>query len=128
MTTDASTPPATMAVHDHAGNVVAAIEITVIDPGLDEQLDAFRSARDKAADLAAVGHGIAETCGQIIGSVRGHLAQLAPDDLELTFGVKVAGEAGIPLITKASGEATIEVKATWRKSPATTEPAAATMP
>lgn len=126
MSASASTPPATMAIHDAAGNIVAAIEITAADPGLAEQLDAFRGVRDNVTDLAAVGHGIAETCGQIIGSVRSQLAHLAPDDLELAFGVKIAGEAGIPLITKASGEATIEVRATWHKPSATEAPAAVT--
>ena len=119
MDASASSLPATMAIHDAAGNVVAAIEITAADPGLADQLDAFRGVRDTVTDLAAVGHGIAETCGQIIGSLRSQLAHLAPDDFELAFGVKIAGEAGIPLITKASGEATIEVRATWHKPPAT---------
>lgn len=122
MSASASRPLATRAIHDAAGNLVAAIEVTAVEPGLAAQLEAFRSVRDNVTDLAAVGHGIAETCGQIIGSVRGQLAHLAPDDLELTFGVKIAGEAGIPLITKASGEATIEVKATWRKLPVATAP------
>lgn len=128
MTGSAGKPLTTMTVHDQAGNVVAAIEIFPVDPGLAEQLDVFRSARDTTADLAAVGRAIAETCGQIVGSIRSQLAQLTPDDLELTFGVKIAGEAGLPLITKASAEATIEVKATWHRQPIATEPAAAVMP
>ena len=37
-----------------------------------------------------------------------------PDELKLKFGIKLGGEAGIPYVTKGTGEATIEIEATWK--------------
>lgn len=38
-----------------------------------------------------------------------------PDQVNLTFGVSVSMEGGIPLITKATGDATFTVKAKWKR-------------
>lgn len=39
-----------------------------------------------------------------------------PAEMELTLGLKVAGELGIMAIAKASGEANYTLKLTWRAS------------
>lgn len=63
--------------------------------------------------LEAAGEAVVAACQAVIGKVRTDLADAAPDELELEFGVVLAGEAGIPVLTKASAEATLKVKATW---------------
>jgi hypothetical protein len=68
---------------------------------------------DQLIDLEEVGTAIVQTCQQIVTRVSSGLAQGRPDELELTFGVSLSAEGGIPLITKASGEATFEVRAQW---------------
>lgn len=44
------------------------------------------------------------------------LEDLKPEEIEVSFGVKVGAEAGTPFfgLAKASGEASYEVKLTWK--------------
>ena len=42
--------------------------------------------------------------------------RLAPEEIELEFGVKISGEVGWWFFAKASGEASINVTLTWGKS------------
>ena len=49
----------------------------------------------------------------IIGKVRG-LAD-PPDELEVTFGLKAAGELGNFAVAKASAEANYTIKMTWNR-------------
>lgn len=46
---------------------------------------------------------------------RGLRERLAPEEIELEFGVKVSGEVSWWFFAKASGEASINVTLTWRK-------------
>jgi Trypsin-co-occurring domain 1 len=45
---------------------------------------------------------------------KGLRERLAPEEIELEFGVKVSGEVGWWFFAKASGEATINVTLRWR--------------
>jgi hypothetical protein len=47
---------------------------------------------------------------------KGLRERLAPEEIELEFGVKVSGEVGWWFFAKASGEAAINVTLTWRKA------------
>jgi Trypsin-co-occurring domain 1 len=38
----------------------------------------------------------------------------SPDRVAVEFGIKFAGEAGVPMLTKASGEATLKVSIEWK--------------
>jgi hypothetical protein len=38
----------------------------------------------------------------------------APERFAIEFGVKLAGEKGIPLLTKVSGEATFKIMVEWK--------------
>jgi hypothetical protein len=106
--------PGHMVVRNPAGEPVALVELTYTDSGLADQLGGLRGGMaDALGNMEKVGEGIAETCRQVMQSVRANTDALAPDEFELTFGVKISGEGGIPLVTKASGEATLEVKARW---------------
>jgi hypothetical protein len=42
-------------------------------------------------------------------------SELAPHELEVEFGVKFSADAGV-IISKISGEASISIKASWKKS------------
>jgi Trypsin-co-occurring domain 1 len=39
----------------------------------------------------------------------------APERFAIEFGVKLAGETGVPMLTKASGEANFKVTVEWKK-------------
>ena len=43
------------------------------------------------------------------------LADLAADDIEVTFGIKTAGEVGLFAVCKAGAEVNYEVKLKWSK-------------
>ncbi len=53
---------------------------------------------------------------QNAGVILASLQDLAPEEIEVSFGVKVGAEAGTPFfgLAKASGEASYEVKLTWK--------------
>ena len=46
---------------------------------------------------------------------KGLRERLAPEEIELEFGVKISGEVGWWFFARASGEAAINVTLTWRK-------------
>lgn len=41
-----------------------------------------------------------------------------PEKFAIEFGVKLAGETGVPMLTKASGEANFKITVEWKKSEA----------
>ncbi len=51
---------------------------------------------------------------QAIVSTVSNLAQ-PPDELEVTFGLKIAGEVNALAVAKAGGDATYTVKMTWKR-------------
>jgi hypothetical protein len=56
------------------------------------------------------------TIASVCSYVRGAFQEAnRPDELKLTFGIKLGGEIGIPYVTKGPADATIEIEATWRK-------------
>lgn len=67
-----------------------------------------------ATGLQDVGTVIAKSCTDIMETLRSGLGTTsAPDEVELSFGVTLGGEASIPLVSKASGEATFTVRVKW---------------
>jgi Trypsin-co-occurring domain 1 len=71
------------------------------------------TAANMMEKIEAIGTTIAEVCGTVQQHVLKRMGSLKPNDLTLEFGVKLAGEAGIPLVTKGSAEGTFKVKAKW---------------
>ena len=63
--------------------------------------------------LTARLRGVAEAAEEIAGSLR---SQLAPDEVNLEFGLKVSGEASWWFFAKASTEGTIKVTLKWSGS------------
>jgi hypothetical protein len=108
-------------VFDDKGEVIFLIEIT---PVTEEDLDrtsVLRSARTAAHHtldtLDQVSEAVAQTCGHLITHLRDRLADAAPDDLEISFGVSLAGEGGVPMVGKIKADSTFEVRAKWQRSP-----------
>jgi NTP-dependent ternary system trypsin peptidase co-occuring protein len=75
------------------------------------------AGKDKAAELVGklqdVGDAIADVCKTLQKRIDEALESAKPSELTLEFGVKLAGEAGIPLVTKGSVEGTFQVSAKW---------------
>lgn len=65
---------------------------------------------DKLADASDT---IAAVCKALHSRTLATLEDSRPDELTLEFGVKLAGEGGIPLVTKASAEGTFVISAKW---------------
>lgn len=63
--------------------------------------------------LRDVGTAIADVCRTLQDRIQKALGDSKPAELTLEFGVKLAGETGIPLVTKGSVEGTFQVTATW---------------
>lgn len=55
---------------------------------------------------------IVACCNNLYGAVE---KIPAPDKFAIEFGVKLAGETGVPMLTKASGEANFKVTVEWKK-------------
>jgi len=62
--------------------------------------------------LADVKETIAGMCSYVQGAFEGGNA---PDELKARFGIRLAGDTGVPFITKGGNEGTIQVEATWKK-------------
>ena len=63
--------------------------------------------------LEDVGATIAEVCRSMQQKIQSALGEAKPEELTLEFGVKLAGEAAIPLITSSTVEGTFQVTAKW---------------
>lgn len=75
---------------------------------------AHEAISNAVAGIADVGSVIAKSCTDIMGAMKAELSGVLPDEVELTFGVSLGGEASLPLISKASSEATFTVRICWK--------------
>jgi hypothetical protein len=75
------------------------------------------SERGGTADIVDAGK-LGDRLGDIAAAAdevsKGLRERLAPEELELEFGVKISGEVGWWFFAKASGEAAINVTLRWR--------------
>lgn len=89
-------------------------ETVVYFESADSSLVSLRTGDPEVEDGGKLGDrlaGIAAAAGEISSGLR---EQLGPDEIELTFGVKISGGVGWWWFGKADGEASIQVKATWK--------------
>jgi hypothetical protein len=108
-------------LYDKAGKLIAFVEITPNATADLPETDLRGFDIGGAAErLKDAGNAIAETCDSIMSAMRARLADLQPDEVELEFGVTLGGEVGVPIISKASAEATLSVKAIWHRSSTST--------
>ncbi len=80
----------------------------------DADLVSLRSGQTEIADGGRLDDrlaNIAAAAQQVSEGLRG---SLHPDEIELTFGIKMSGSVGWWWFGKADGEASIQVKATWK--------------
>lgn len=68
---------------------------------------------ERLEKLKEVGTAIADVCRTLQDQIQSALDKSKPSELTLEFGVKLAGEMGIPLVTKGSSEGTFQVTAKW---------------
>ena len=77
-------------------------------------------------NLKEVGRKFSEVQDLIIACCSGLLEAIdripPPEKVAVEFGIKLAGEGGLPMLTKASGEANFKVSLEWQK-PAPSSPA-----
>ncbi|HET9978551.1 MAG TPA: CU044_2847 family protein [Burkholderiaceae bacterium] len=82
--------------------------------GVPEGMDAVADVGALARQFADVQSLIATCCNSLYES----LSQLPhPEKVAVEFGVKLGGEAGVPMLTKASGEANFKVHVEWKPPP-----------
>ena len=76
------------------------------------------SLRGGSADVVDAGK-LGDRLGHIAAAAdevsKGLRERLAPEEIHLEFGVKVSGEVSWWFFAKANGEASMNVKLTWRK-------------
>ena len=67
--------------------------------------------KDLAPNLDNVTHMVVACCKSLYEAI----AQIPkPEKIAMEFGVKFVGEAGIPMLTKASGEASMKISVEWK--------------
>lgn len=72
-------------------------------------------AEDYINRFEHVGQHIMSVCAEIYKKYAAASSALRPDEIELKFGVKLGGKAGIPFVSEGSAEGTFEVTAKWNK-------------
>lgn len=80
-------------------------------PGVAPGMDAVASVGDLGPNFAEVQEVIVACCNNLHEA----LSRMPhPERVQVEFGVKLAGEAGLPMLTKASGEANFKVVVEWK--------------
>lgn len=68
---------------------------------------------DSVKDVQTLIRETSEVLMEAFDNLAGH-----PERVSAEFGIKFAGEAGVPVITKASAEATLKLTIEWKREPA----------
>lgn len=56
------------------------------------------------------------TIARVCGHVRSAFEEANhPDELKVSFGITLAGELGVPFVSRGTAEASIIIEATWKK-------------
>ncbi|WP_437534909.1 CU044_2847 family protein [Sorangium sp. So ce726] len=82
-------------------------------PQADGELQSGSSPDQALAKLEEMGSSISLACRSLYGKVVSGMNDIRPAEFTLEFGIKLAGEGGVPMLTKVSGEASIKVTAKW---------------
>lgn len=115
----------TKAIAMHAGGISFLVET---DDAVEVPAEFMRSAgstlegvpggMDAVASVGDLGRQFAEVQSLILmccNSLHETLTRLPhPEKVAVEFGVKLGGEAGVPMLTKASGEANFKVSVEWK--------------
>ena len=84
------------------------IPVVPIDEG---QLEGVTDQIERLTDLGSFIH---NACIQFYNSVKDASEAVKPDEIELTFGVTLGGEAGVPFVAKGTAEANVAITLTWK--------------
>jgi hypothetical protein len=76
----------------------------------------LESFRDRAADIASTVADVAQELKKQFDAALGKGIGLAPDRVEIEFGLELQAETGV-VIAKASAGCTLTVKLTWTRLP-----------
>ncbi|AOX45317.1 CU044_2847 family protein [Microbacterium sp. BH-3-3-3] len=100
-------------IQDENGRTLFTIEVT--RPAESPLRGVSEFASTTAHHVREVGETVAKLCNDVMMAMRDGVTAASPDELELTFGISLGGETSIPLVTKATSEATFTVRALWNK-------------
>lgn len=90
--------------------LIAVKQVTSRQPSRRAKLGGDESRLDQ------VGKVVGEICSTLHQRVSQALSDNRPDEVTIQFGLTLTGNAGLPLITEASAEASFQISATWRSS------------
>jgi hypothetical protein len=77
------------------------------------QVAGVGKVKETIKQLKDVGEAIADVCRTVQDQIQVALDKSKPSELTLEFSVTLAGETGIPLVTKGTAEGTFQVTAKW---------------
>jgi Trypsin-co-occurring domain 1 len=63
--------------------------------------------------LADFGESLTATCVALHGAMKKATQKVGPNEMQLEFGLKLGGEAGVPFVAKGKAEANFLVRLTW---------------
>jgi hypothetical protein len=75
--------------------------------------EGMAGVREMAGKLDDAAEAIVQVCLSVREKTLAGLQASHPDSLEVEFGISLAGEAGVPLVTKGTAECTFKVTAKW---------------
>ncbi len=89
-----------------------AVKVDAVRRGrLPEGMQQVSTITDLGRDFADVRDLVVTCCNSLYDAI----AQIKkPEKVAIEFGVKLAGEAGVPMLTKASGEANFKISIEWK--------------
>jgi hypothetical protein len=81
-------------------------------PGVPKGLQPVAKVGSLAADFDDVNRLIVSCCNQLFDAI----AKIPePEKVSVEFGIKLAGESGLPMVVKATGEANFKVSVEWAR-------------
>jgi hypothetical protein len=79
----------------------------------DMDTEGTAGVQDLMNKLDQVGSTIFAVCSSVHEKAYTTLGNIRPTSFELEFGVTLAGEVGVPMVTKGSAQCMLKVKAKW---------------
>jgi hypothetical protein len=73
----------------------------------------FEDLEGAVQRVASLGEFVQDACVQVYRALTKAAEAVRPDEVEVTFGVTVGGEAGIPFMAKGKAEASLEITLKW---------------
>ncbi len=98
---------------DEGGNVVVEVPEELVPAGV--ELAAPRPGEVIKEAGQTLEEALDKTLVPVARALIGRLREIEPQEAEVTLGLKLSAEAGV-VISKIAGEASLEVKLTWRRS------------